>query len=44
LKCDELVFDLEIECDEENNPIKNKLGDKTQVETGVKKVIAPAKK
>lgn len=29
MKCDDLVFDLEIECDEESNQNKNRTNEKT---------------
>lgn len=44
MKCDDLVFDLEIECDEETDQTKNKTTDKTQVNPSLRKTNIPVKK
>ncbi len=41
-KCDDLVFDLEIECDEETD--QNKTTNKPQTNPGLRKTNIPAKK
>ncbi|MSP18877.1 MAG: hypothetical protein EXR74_04840 [Bdellovibrionales bacterium] len=44
MKCDELVFDVEIECDEDEGGKKNKITDKSNIDMTLRKTHITAKK
>lgn len=44
MKCDELVFDVEIECDEDEDRKKNRVTDKSKIDTTLRKTHITEKK
>ncbi|MCX6102711.1 MAG: hypothetical protein NT000_05535 [Proteobacteria bacterium] len=44
MKCDELVFDVEIECDEDEDRKKNRVTDKSKIDTTLRKTHITVKK